>query len=368
MNRKVCFVALGGFPLFTSEENLQYIGGAELMQVLVGKELAKKGQNISFITYNEKGEKKKDFEKITLIKTFSPSQNLNFFTKAKLFWKSLKESRSDIYIQSGGSPGIVALYCFFHKKKYIKWIASDKNVLLEGIEKSTPYKKISMYLDIKLAYFIITQNEFQKDIVEQKFKKKCIIIRNPIPINTNVVSIEEGNDTEKTVLWVGTIRSIKQPELLLKIAEMLPMYKFRMIGGRDDVHPEFYDVIKLKAQKIPNLEFIGFVPYDKMHQYYRESSLLVNTSIKEGFPNTFLEAWINNIPIVSLNADPDEIICKNQLGYHSKTFEQMINDIDALLKNNTLRNEMGKNARKYVEENHDINKIVDQFERLLSMM
>jgi glycosyltransferase involved in cell wall biosynthesis len=156
--------------------------------------------------------------------------------------------------------------------------------------------------------------------------------------------------------------------LFLKLAQMLPNYKFKMIGGRDDVHPEFYDVIEPEAKKIFNLEFLGFVPYYKIDKYYKESSILVNTSAAEGFPNTFLEAGLHSLPIVSLNADPDEIICTNHLGYHSKTFDQMIIDVDTLLKNKDLRDEMGKNARKYVEDNHDLNKITDQFDRLFSSL
>ena len=55
MSEKICFVALGSYPIFSSNKNLTYIGGAELQQVLVGTELAKRGFLISFITYNEEG-------------------------------------------------------------------------------------------------------------------------------------------------------------------------------------------------------------------------------------------------------------------------------------------------------------------------
>jgi glycosyltransferase involved in cell wall biosynthesis len=87
-----------------------------------------------------------------------------------------------------------------------------------------------------------------------------------------------------------------------------------------------------------------------MGKYYVESTLLVNTSPSEGFPNTFLEAWGNGKPIVSLNFDPDELICKNKLGFHSQTFEQLMKDIKTLVTNSQLRAEIGMNARRYIEE------------------
>ena len=67
--------------LFTSNENLRYIGGSEIRQVLIGNELTKKGYKVSFITYDEKGEKENNFRDINIIKSFSPSKE---FTLLKL--------------------------------------------------------------------------------------------------------------------------------------------------------------------------------------------------------------------------------------------------------------------------------------------
>jgi len=365
MKRKICFVSLGSLPLLTSNENLKYMGGAELMQVLIGNELTKKGYNISFITYNEEGERRKNFKNINLIKTYSSSHHINYFKKATCLWEALNKANAYIYIQSGGVRGLVALYCFIKRRKYIKWIASDKNVLLEGIDnKTTMSTKITLYIDIKFANLIIAQNIFQKQIIEQKYHKKCIIIKNPIPIQNKKNFLQKKNK-EKIVLWIGTIRPIKQPEIFLEIALRLPKFNFKMIGGKSESEPELYDKIQKKVKNIPNLDFVGFVPYNMINTFYEESSIFVNTSKAEGFPNTFLEAFINFLPVISLNVDPDEIICKNNIGLHSKTFQQIVKDIFSLLNNDNLRNEMSIRARKYVEENHDLKKITDQFEKLL---
>jgi len=366
MKRKICFVSLGSYPLFTSNENLQYIGGAEIKQVLIGKELAKRGYDITFITYDEEGDKKEVYNDISVIKSFSPSQNLKILTKARILWNSLKKSNAEIYIQSGGTPGIIPIYCLIHRRKYIKWLSSDKNVLLEGVHTNiTFFTKIALYIDIKFASLIIAQNEFQKNTIVKKFKKNCVLIKNPIHIPNTSNKIKDM-ETEKIVLWIGTIGSIKQPELFLKIAQQLPNYKFWMIGGKNITEPELFTKIQSEAKTIHNLEFLGFIPYDKIFQYYNEATLLVNTSKIEGFPNTFLEGWNHGLPVVSLNVDPDNIIRSNEVGYHSETLEQMIIDINNLLENKDLRNKIGKNARKYVEKEHDINKIIIKYINVLN--
>ncbi|MCK4733979.1 MAG: glycosyltransferase, partial [Methanophagales archaeon] len=81
----------------------------------------------------------------------------------------------------------------------------------------------------------------------------------------------------------------------------------------------------------------------------------------EGFPHAFIQAWMHYVPVVSLNADPDELISEKKLGFHSKTFEQMVEEVKTLLNNEALREEMGVNGRKYVEREHDITKNIREY-------
>jgi len=366
MKRKICFVSLGSLPLLTLNENLRYAGGAELKQVLIARELVKRKYIVSFIVHNEKNhEQTNSFDDIIMVKSYQRSKNITFFKKVRMLWKSLKEANSDVYIQATYPPGIVALYCFIHRKKFIKWLSSDKTVNLQDVtQKTTLITKISLYFDIKLAHLIIGQNEYQKEIIERRFRKKCVLIKSPIIVTDNSIDFEMTK--ENNVLWVGTIRSIKQPELFLELAKILPQFKFIMIGGATHSELELYDKIQQKSRSLSNLCFLGFIPHNKIQKYYFQSSIFVNTSLVEGFPYTFLEAWNSSIPVISLNIDPDEIICKNKLGFHSKTFKQMIFDIECLLNNENLRYEIALNARKYIKENHDLKKITNQFIEILT--
>lgn len=361
MGYKICFLSLGSYPLLSSSDELEYVGGAEVKQVLIGKELSKMGYRISFVTYYTKGEKTEKLDKITVIKSYNSAQRLSLHRKVKILWRCLKDADSDIYIHASGFPGIVPIYCFVHRKKYLYWASSDRNILLKGIGKKTSLlAKITLYLDIKLANLIIVQNNFQKKTVEKKFNKKCVLIKNPIAIQNEIPNIKKkfDNNNNNIILWISTIRDIKQPELFLKLAKTLPQYKFTMIGGKDVQEPELYDQIERESKNIPNLEFLGFVPHHIIQKYYENAAIFVNTSKMEGFPNTFLEAWLNYMPVVSISVDPDGILCKYNSGVHSKTFEQLVKDVETLLKEETLRNEMGRNGKRYVEREHDINKIV----------
>jgi glycosyltransferase involved in cell wall biosynthesis len=362
MKKEICFVSFASLPLLTSNEDLKYIGGAELTSILIGEELAKRDFKIKFITYDEKIGKNM-IDGITIIKSYSPQLKASRLKKGLMIWNSLKEADADIYFQASGSAGIIPLFCIVHRKKYIKWIASNSDLMLDRIAHSF-ISKLTLLFDIKFAHKIIVQNKFQQDITEKKFKKKCILIKNPILIPKDN-GFKEKKD-KKIVLWVGTVRSVKQPEIYLEIAKRFPAFKFIMIGGEYLKDKKVFEEIQKESKMIPNLEFLGFIPHHMIQKYYEEAGIFLNTSRMEGFPNTFLEAWINRIPVISLNIDPDELICTEKLGFHSKSFEQMIRDVNTLLLNDSLRNEMGLNAKRYVEQNHDVKNIADQFETLIN--
>ena len=222
------------------------------------------------------------------------------------------------------------------------------------------YERMLYKFGIKKADCIIAQSEYQQELLKKDYNLDSIIIKNAHPLE----KVERSKSTPPIVLWVGTIKpEWKQPELFLKLAKAIPDARFQMVGGAS-TNKQFYDEIKEEAERIPNLEFVGFVPYPEVNKYFENASILANTSSVEGFSNTFLQAWTRYTPVVSLNVDPDEIICKYKLGSHSRTFEQMVEDVKLLLEDEKLREEMGMNGRKYVEQEHDIKKIVKGYEKL----
>jgi glycosyltransferase involved in cell wall biosynthesis len=162
------------------------------------------------------------------------------------------------------------------------------------------------------------------------------------------------------VLWVGSISYQKRPDLFVKLAKSIPNAYFEMVGGKTRDW-QLYEKIKREEKTLPNFRFRGFIPYHEVDEYFRRASIFVNTSSIEGFPNTFLQAWANYTPVVSLNVDPDGIIRRYKLGFCSKTFVHLVSDVTKLLECKELREKMGENGRKYVESEHNPLKIVRQY-------
>src|SRR5262249_33594317 len=125
-------------------------------------------------------------------------------------------------------------------------------------------------------------------------------------------------------LFAGALRREKRPGIFLDAAERLPDRRFVLLGGPgSSAERAIFDLTERRARSIPNLALRGAVPPPEVAEAMRRAIALVNTSEYEGFPNAFLEAWAHGVPVVSVHADPDELICTLQLGLHTRSDEAL---------------------------------------------
>jgi glycosyltransferase involved in cell wall biosynthesis len=165
-------------------------------------------------------------------------------------------------------------------------------------------------------------------------------------------SESEPRDKDIDVLWVNNIRSVKRPEWFLRLARALPAYNFTLVGGPMPHESEQYRQLQREAKSVTNLELAGPVPYEAVNAYYSRARLFVNTSTVEGFPNSFLQAWIRGVPVVS-TFDPDNLISQRGLGQFVQTESELKAAALRFLENDQLTTTCGYRASAYAYETHE---------------
>lgn len=368
---KVCFIALGAYPLLTGKDAKRIVG-PDVHQFIIANELLNHGVKISVITY-KKGKSSIEYsngiEVITLDDKESSFKILTVFARVVGLWQSMMKSKADIYYNAGGVVGVISFFSKLIDKRFVYEVASDALINRDIIfKKNREFNKsefsldvLGTWMDVKLANKVIVQSEYQQKMLSKNFSRKGTLIKMPFRLPEDNLLVKEN---PPIVLWVGSMAEVKQPELFIKLAIELKNIRFQMIGGPSG-DPKRYEKIKKMSDQITNLEFLGTVPFSCIDAFFRRSSILVNTSMFEGFPNAFIQAWMHYMPVVSLNADPDEVICTKKLGFHSKTFDQLVRDVKILIEDKKLLIELGKNCRQYVEKEHDITKSIDIYLRIL---
>ena len=121
-----------------------------------------------------------------------------------------------------------------------------------------------------------------------------------------------------------------------------------MLGGDFPSEPAFSARIREEAAKLPNVTMMGRRPHDEVAAVLARAALLVNTSAVEGFPNAYLEAWSQGVPVVTFN-DIDGIIKNAGVGVVVNSLDEMVASVRALA-DESARRPLCEAARRYIQE------------------
>lgn len=366
MKKKLLFISGNYFGQIT--------GGAEYQSYLLSRELLKRGYDIYYLFIDNGQEIKNDIGiKLIPIRKKEVLRKIvgNYFVidYPKVI-REIRKVRPDvIYNRTGFAyTGIAASYCKHNPCKMI-WHVAHRNDLIPTTfkcKRTFPFE----FLDKKFLEYgiensdcIIAQAKYQEDLLVRNYGTKCDRI---VPSFHPVFEDKVRKRLPVKIVWIANIKEWKQPELFIGLAKelsYLPNVKFIMIGRQTNLL--FQEEINKRIAELSNLEYWGEKPFEDVNEILCDSHLFVNTSKYEGFPNTFIQAWMREVPVVSLHVDPDDVLKKNKIGYHSGSFEQMVKDVEKLIHDGQLRKDMGKRAQKYACQNHslsNIEKIVELIE------
>ena len=352
----VCFVSPKSYPLFNQDTQAVF-GGAEVDMFQTGTELAKDNEfSVSFIVADYGQAKEEEYNEIRVIRSLVFGRNS--LTGAKEVWRALKVADADIYIMKTASSGVplVAYYCKKYKKTFTYRTANEhecdglflKEHFLLGRAFSWALRK---------AKVVFTQNQKDKSNLEQSLGIRAVAIPNGHPLPMYM-------DTKREIiLWSGRSAHIKRPDLIIKLAQANPQERFLMICQEAFGRGGYEDLVR-EAKEIANLEFLERVGFHEIDEYFQRAKVLVNTSDSEGFPNTFIQACKWATPILSLNVNPDGFLERYQCGMCAKgDWEKFVRMLTELAEPEAQK-EYGRNARRYVEEHHDIKKIIAEYKRI----
>lgn len=357
---KICFVAIGVYPLFHPSHPYTF-GGAEVQLYLLGKKISeKKYAKVSYVVGNFGQEFVEKRDGIHLYRGIEPVQSDFFLSKIlkawKLFW-ILRRVDSDIYVQRSASmgTGLISLYCKLFKKKFIYMTAHE--IDCDGqFERQESFIVGKIYrFGLKNATRVITQNKEHQELLKRFYNIDAIVLNSAYEINDKLAV--KG----KMILWVGRAEEWKRPEVFIRLAKNFPQYSFVMIAPPANKTAVF-EQIKSRAVGVQNLQFIPKVPFDKIDHFFATAKIFVNTSYYEGFPNTFVQAAKNRTPILSLKVNPDNVISVHRLGFCADDNEARLGElVQYMMQDESLWKECSENAFQYAKRNHDIELIVKKY-------
>ena len=311
------------------------------------------------------------------IKKIQPGRFFSRYAKifdGKNLLSALKDIRPDIIYQRSGSAytGICAWYAQKNRIPMVWHISHDMDVTPKMGTKKFPFElaeKKCLEYGIRRATHIIAQTDKQALLLKNNYGRTANqIIRNFHPLPDANESISKGEKTK--IVWIANFKPMKQPELFVRLAKELESIidaQFIMIGKISN--RKQYGQLLEDIHSIKSLNYIGEQPQEKVNQILSESHFLINTSTSEGFSNTFIQAWMREVPVITITVDPDNIIKNNEIGVCAGSYEKLKDTVVDLVRSPKRRVYMGQKGKQYADENHsmkNIDRIQETLARLLS--
>lgn len=366
---RICFVNHNIISLLRDGRSSQFMGGSELQQLLLGEQFVGNGYVVSFVTKNVEREDSKSLGPFHVYPTFNDKEGLPFirFIYPRLYkiMMALIKADADIYYVRGAGFVIAAVVIVakIKKKKVIFCGADDPDFDKSGVRLKHKRDRLLYFWGLKRCDLIVSQNKKQQKQLLVDFDRKSYVIHNGFSKSKNEFVPGE------TILWVANFRCPKRPGMVLELARKLPEQKFVMIGGSagsDSAEQDLYFQLLEESRSISNLELRGFQEIGEVEKCILNCRVLINTSLHEGFPNTFLHAWSVGVPVLSF-CDPDDLIESHSLGLVATTLDDMAEKLKFICEGHL--NISPERIKKYFEKNLSIEKVskvyMELFEDLL---
>lgn len=271
--------------------------------------------------------------------------------------------RPDIIIYRGSDRKILPLLMFARLigSKFVFFAASDTD--FEIGKEIIPHerdRKLYRFAMKKVRYAVVQNEKQAREMIENYGEKRYRIIPN-IWVNH---STTDKNCVESDFLWVSNIKSLKRPIWFIELAKRLPQYRFVMAGGVGLGADELYEECRKEAESQHNIEFLGNVPFEKVNEMFAHTKCFVCTSEFEGFPNTFLQAWSNGVPVIS-TVSPSDLLEKKGLGIEVHNEKELENAAKSIFNDTDLYAKLNENIKSYFDEAHSPE---NAFESLLNLL
>lgn len=159
-----------------------------------------------------------------------------------------------------------------------------------------------------------------------------------------------------TVCFVGRLDRRKRPERFFELAEHFPAVTFKVAGASQD--QDYQRQLMKRCEGLDNLELLGFLDQfgdSRLSRLLGESWVMVNTSEREGLPNSFIEAAGHGCALVSA-LDPDRFTSRFGEVAKQGDFEGALRH---LLDSGGWR-ERGEKGRQYVQSINDAETAIAQ--------
>jgi glycosyltransferase involved in cell wall biosynthesis len=257
-----------------------------------------------------------------------PLPRLGYLMDGWALNKALREIGPHVIYQrvACAYTGLCALYSRRRSIPMLWHVAHDTDVSPQLIEsaRNLPRQKLEKWaveFGARNATGIVVQTHHQAQLLKKHYNRDAEkVIPNFHPAATETID----KSAQLTVVWIANLKQWKRPEVFVRLAGRFAARKdirFVMVGApaAEVGNAAWRKSLMSDIEAAANLHYLGEKTQAEVNTLLAQAHILVNTSTHEGFPNTFIQAWLRNTAIVSLSVDPDGVLERSRVGIAAQT-------------------------------------------------
>jgi glycosyltransferase involved in cell wall biosynthesis len=148
------------------------------------------------------------------------------------------------------------------------------------------------------------------------------------------------------VLFVGSLRPFKQPQLLLSAAAIFPDADFFIVGS-GPMADELQN--RVRKERLVNVFLQGHAGGESLRREYQQADIFLFPSAWEGSPIVILEAAASGLPVIARNNYEPETVLDGQTGFLVGSDAELFLQLEQLLNHSDLCRRLGMAGRKHSE-------------------
>ena len=344
----------------------------------LAKGLLEEGCQVRVLVYGQKEETIFDDDGITIqqIKNVKVKGLSWFFTR-----KKIEKIISQLYVNKEidlvEAPDWTGITSFIQPKKcpiVIRLHGSDTYFCNLDQRKVKWNNKFHEKRALQKAGALVSVSQFTADKTNEVFglRKQFTIIPNSIDISSFEAN-KSIAEIPNSVLYFGSlIRKkglLELPFIFNELIELNPSAKLILVGKDvpdiiSGLHSTWAMMLPLFSERaLPNVSYLGSVPYHDIQKYINEATVCVFPSFAEALPVSWIEAMAMQKAVIASNIGwATDVIDDEVNGFlvNPKSHAEYASKINILLSNASLRQQFGILAREKVIKNFSIFVVAQQ--------
>lgn len=338
-------------------------GGAEYQIGLLAESLASSGDyEVHYLAHFLDECSRTRAYRVWRIGSGGPIPRFGYLMEGRALYRTLREIDPCVIYQrvACGYTGICAAYARRRGAAMVWHVSHDAEVSSHPLDRGrnavrTRLERWAVEYGIRHADRIVVQTRRQAQLLQENYRRAAAaVIPNFHPLPPESID----KQPPLTVIWIANLKPWKQPQLFVRLANRLRGrgdLRFVMVGapagaaGNDSWQRPLLEAI----EAAPNLSYLGAKSQEEVNALLARAHIFVNTSVHEGFPNTFIQAWLREVAVVSLQVDPDDVLQTRGVGILARTEERLADAVSELT-DPLVRNEFVMRGRDYALQRHSM--------------